>query len=86
MAGYTSGPATFARHGLAIELDQGSCVPVGSFGVSPSVHIRHAHRYGLAQILSRGTAGRFCHHLRERQTAGLVVHRLRNGYAVPAGW
>jgi len=41
---------------------------------------------GLAQIPRLGTAGRFCHHLRERQTAGLVVQRLRNGYAVPAGW
>jgi hypothetical protein len=48
--------------------------------------IRHAHPYGLAQILSLGTVGRFCHYLRERQTAGLVVPRLRNGYAVPAGW
>jgi hypothetical protein len=41
--------------------------------------------YGLAQIPGLGTAGRFCHHLRERQTAGLVVRRLCNGYAVPAG-
>jgi len=40
---------------------------------------------GSPQILSLGTAGRFCHHLRERQTAGLVVRRLCNGYAVPAG-
>jgi hypothetical protein len=48
--------------------------------------IRHAYQYGLAQILSLGTAGRFCHHLRGRQAAGLVVQRLRNGYAVPAGW
>lgn len=48
--------------------------------------IRHVHQYGLARILSLGAAGRFCHHLRERQTAGLVVQRLRNGYAVPAGW
>ena len=48
--------------------------------------IRHAHQYGLAHILNLGTVGRFCHHLREWQTAGLVVQRLRNGYAVPAGW
>ena len=48
--------------------------------------IRHAHQYGLAHILSLGTVGRFCHHLREWQTAGLVVQRLRNDYAVPAGW
>ena len=41
---------------------------------------------GLAQIPRLGTAGRFCHHLRERQAAGLVVQRRRNGYAVPAGW
>jgi hypothetical protein len=42
--------------------------------------------YGLAQIPGLGSAGQFCHHLRERQPAGLVVQRPRNGYAVPAGW
>jgi hypothetical protein len=47
--------------------------------------IRHAHQYGLARILSLGTAGRFCHHLRERQTAGLVVQRLRNGLRCARG-
>jgi len=48
--------------------------------------IRRAPQYGLAQILRLGIAGRFCHHLRERRIAGLVVQRLPNGYAVPAGW
>ena len=42
--------------------------------------------YGLAQIPGLGTAGQVCHDLRERQAAGLVVQRRRNGYAVPAGW
>jgi hypothetical protein len=42
--------------------------------------------YGLAQIPGLGSAGQFCHHLREQQAAGLVVQRRRNRYAVPAGW
>ena len=42
--------------------------------------------YGLAPVPGLGSVGQFCHDLRERQAAGLVVQRRRNGYAVPAGW